>query len=205
MKIAVVMASYLGEYAGCSTKREEKFIRAVESYMAQDYQDKCMVIVSDGCVLTKSVLSGFGPRIQQQNIYLIEIEKQDLLSGNVRMVGVEFSVMNLFADVVTYLDTDDYILPTHLSNIAASFEENKSCDWIWYNDQIKSTNTVRNAFLKKSKIGTSNISHKSIVPIVWGDGYGHDWDAIASMMYYKYIKANFSSYVVCHIPNQFDL
>jgi len=200
------MPSFLGEYAGCAKDRDDKFIRAVESYMAQDYRDKFMVVVADGCSRTSEILlSVFKDRVMENNIYLIELEKQSHLSGTVRQVGVNFAAIDLCADVITYLDTDDYLLPTHLSAIYGSFKLNRDCEWIWYNDRLKQGNKVRTALFQKSKIGTSNIAHKGSVPIVWGDGYAHDWQAIVSIKGYKNMKVKLDSYVVCHIPNQFDL
>ena len=33
MKISVIMPVYLGEYEGCATNREDKFIRAIHSFL----------------------------------------------------------------------------------------------------------------------------------------------------------------------------
>ena len=196
MKIAVVMPSYLGEYHGCASNRTEKFLRAVESFKSQTYQDKVLVVVSDGCEITDNIT------LNDDNIELIHMKKQPLFSGEVRMTGVDYAVDCEKADIITYLDTDDYLEPNHLSNICEAFEQNE-CDWVYCNDKVG--DQLRETKLAWSKIGTSNISHKASVPMNWGNGYGHDWAAIQGIMKYKSVKADFASYIVCHIPNVIDI
>ena len=55
MKISVIMPSFLSQYDGCAKNREQKFIRAVDSFIAQTYNDKELVIVADGCLKTKNL------------------------------------------------------------------------------------------------------------------------------------------------------
>ena len=52
MKFSVIMASYLGNYPGCANNREAKFIRSVKSFLNQSYDNKELIIVSDGCEIT---------------------------------------------------------------------------------------------------------------------------------------------------------
>lgn len=189
------MPSYLGHYKGAASNRKEKFVRAVKSFISQDYQDKVLIVVSDGCRITQSLTPKF------ENVKLVNMPKQPTFSGSVRKKGVMVA-KQLGADIITYLDTDDFLEFTHLTSIANAFLQN-DCDWIYCNDKLADKERV--AVLDRSKIGTSNISHRSDVPIIWGHGYCHDWKAIESIMNYKSFKAEFSSYVVCHIPNQLDI
>ena len=57
MKISVVMASFLGEYEGCASDRENKFIRAVRSFLGNKYENKELVIVGDCCSITENILN----------------------------------------------------------------------------------------------------------------------------------------------------
>lgn len=201
--ICVVMPSFLGEYKGCAANREQKFIRAINSFMTQDYVEKSLVIVSDGCPITSRIYNESKDTLLSLNIHLVTLLKQPFLSGSVRMNGIRFASDCLGADYITYLDTDDVILPNHLSSIVKGFHCADDLSWIWYDDRL-STGEVRQASLMESHIGTSNIAHRSSAPIIWGDGYGHDWKAINSIQQLKNIKIDISSYVVCHIPNQLD-
>ena len=51
-KVSVIMASFLGSYPGRSSNPEDKFIRAVKSFITQTYENKELIIVSDGCQMT---------------------------------------------------------------------------------------------------------------------------------------------------------
>ena len=51
-RIAVVMPSFLGDYTNAAKNREEKFLRAVNSVRTQSYDNKLLVVVSDGCLDT---------------------------------------------------------------------------------------------------------------------------------------------------------
>lgn len=198
-----MMASFLGEYPGCAERRDEKFLRAVGSVMRQDWEDKLLVIVSDGCPRTVELYRDLMKVADVDNIHLVELPKQPYLSGQVRMAGIAYA-KELGAEVICYLDTDDYLEREHLSNIAKGFEEHKRCSWIWYDDRL-ATGRVRVVTLARSRIGTSNIAHRAGVAIRWGDGYGHDWAAIAGMMGERNAKCAMKpGYVVCHIPNQLD-
>ena len=59
MKISVVMISYLGEYPGARSNPIDKFKRAVDSYIGQTYNDKELIIISDGCDTTKEIYQSY--------------------------------------------------------------------------------------------------------------------------------------------------
>jgi len=95
------MPSFLGQYPDCASDRKKKFRRAVNSYLSQDYQDKELIIISDGCSETVNLVKNF---YQQKHIHLIEIKKQPLFSGNVRQAGINVAK----GEIITYLDSDDF-------------------------------------------------------------------------------------------------
>ena len=57
MKVSVIMPVYLGEYEGCATNREDKFIRAVNSFLQNNLSDSELIIVSDDCLITKNIVN----------------------------------------------------------------------------------------------------------------------------------------------------
>jgi hypothetical protein len=111
--ISVVMPSFLGEYAGSRSNPVEKFIRAVESFKAQIYKQKELIIISDGCERTNQI---YEERWKQDPlIRLIKCEKSDSTwPGTLREVGRSVARYNW----ICYLDTDDIILENHLSLIS---------------------------------------------------------------------------------------
>ena len=72
------MASYLGSYPSAATERDRKFIRAVNSFKKQTYQNKELIIVSDGCPLTIQLYNRFFSK--DTTIKLLQIPKQQLYS-----------------------------------------------------------------------------------------------------------------------------
>lgn len=179
MKISVIMASYLGNYPGCATNREMKFKRSVKSFLNQTYENKELIIVSDGCDKTVQLYNDNFSKYD--NIKLIKLNKQNLYSGAMR--NVAFNIIN--GDIITYLDSDDVYGKNHLQIISEQFDINKY-DWVYYDDYMVLNNEFSKLHIRKvetryGSIGTSSISHKNPKNVknghklIWGDGYGHDF------------------------------
>jgi glycosyltransferase involved in cell wall biosynthesis len=128
MKISVIMQSYLGEYPGSRTHARQKFTRAVNSFLAQTLPQKELIIVSDGCVLTRViyelVYSTFSniklvtvPDADIKRMYTTTTGGKKCFRGIPRGVGVKQAT----GDLITYLDTDDIWLPTHLEILHCSW------------------------------------------------------------------------------------
>ena len=199
------MPSFLGDYTHAAKNREEKFLRAINSVRTQSYDNKLLVVVSDGCLDTVRLCNELKLSGGYGFLHLLEMDKQPYMSGSVRETGKRFAIAE-GAELITYLDSDDYLLKNHLENINNAFFLNPRCAWIWYDDLLRFGYQRRHVRLERSKIGTSNISHRSGCEVIWGDGYGHDWDVIRQLISRsKGHQAAFASYVVCHIPGRFDL
>lgn len=200
MRISVIMPSYLFEYKGSASNREEKCIRAVNSFLNQTYFEKELVIVSDGCQKTNRLYRAHWSDNKQ--IKLVELEKQPMFSGNVRQAGLDAAT----GQILCYLDTDDFIGMTHLSAIYEAFAEQDE-EWIYFNDFLyfgKTVSpTIREVILTSGRIGTSNIAHKKLSDAVWTgmDGGRHDWMFVERMMKFHtdYRKVYGMSYQVCHL------
>lgn len=112
-KISVVMPSYLENYNGSRSNPIFKFNRAVKSFLSQGYSNKELVIVSDGCKLTNDEYEKNWKRFD--NIKLVKISKNSSKwPGTNRQVGID----NATGDWITYLDADDILHHSHLTNIA---------------------------------------------------------------------------------------
>lgn len=204
-KVSVVMASYLGPYPGRAANPEQKFVRAVKSFLTQTYDNKELIIVSDGCEVTERLYQfNFA---QFPNIKFVKIEKQPTYSGDCRNAGLDL----VEGDVVTYLDNDDVLGKKHLEIIMSQFDDD--LEFVYYDDYL-----VTSADFKKlhkryvepryGSIGTSSISHinfnknekfKNIIR--WSTGYGHDFIIISNMIVngakFKKLK-NQPQYLVAH-------
>lgn len=215
VKISVVMASYLNEYDFSATERVVKFHRAVTSFLNQNYANKELIIVADGCYSTaEETVKNYFP--QYSNIIkLVQLEKQPMFSGNVRNVGC----FHATGDIICYLDTDDMLGSNHLTVLAHYFQTNPSIIWVYYDDYIiYRFHPITREILNKEKrdvsldygsIGTSSIAHRKLPSINWVDcdGYGHDWDFIKNKLIdsgLPHIKIDGAEYDVCHIPNSVD-
>lgn len=198
-KISVIMASFLLSYPGSATNRDKKFVRAVNSFKKQSYQNKELIIVSDGCPLTVELYNKFF--INDSNIKLIRIPKQELYSGGMRNAALEIAD----GDIISYLDTDDVLGANHLQLIVDEFDLDKY-DFVYYDDLMVLDSTFKKFYHRIveprwASIGTSSISHKNIVKGLWSTGYGHDWlfmfKLVSLGLRYKKLEKP-TEYLVCH-------
>jgi glycosyltransferase involved in cell wall biosynthesis len=221
MKISVIMPSYLSPYSYVTEKgfiiysarnQEEKFKRAVNSFLAQTYEDKELIVVSDGCEKTISILAKeydnstkfintpeYSNNINNELIKAVYIDKQPMFSGKVRQVGIENS--SLSSKIICYLDTDDFLEVNHLKTIADNFKGK----WVYYNDFIYKDPKNPNRFIREVKpefgsIGTSSIAHLKNIKFKWEDGYNHDWKSIKKyLLSLENNKIIMPEYYVCHV------
>ena len=198
------MASFLGEYPGRASNPEQKFVRAVKSFLTQTYENKELIIVSDGCNVTERLYEFNFKKFP--NIKFVKIEKQPTYSGDCRNAGLDL----VDGEIVTYLDNDDILGKKHLEIIMDQFED--GLDMVYYDDYL-----VTSADFKKlhkryvepryGSIGTSSISHvdfnkkDNLKNVKWVDGYGHDHVFISAIIVngakWKKLKTP-PQYLVCH-------
>ena len=208
LKVSVIMASYLQDYPGGAKNRDKKFIRAVKSFKNQTYENKELIIVSDGCEKTIELYNEHFS--EDENIGLIQLPKQELYSGEMRNVALREAE----GDIITYLDTDDVIGKQHLETIMKQFDTDKY-DWVYYNDYLVTSSDfkklqTRVVETRFASIGTSAVTHKNPKNVEngeqlkWSSGYGHDWIFIMKLagagLRFTKLKKN-PQYLVCHYQN----
>lgn len=207
MKISVIMASYLGDYPNAASNRDQKFKRAVRSFINQPYNNKELIVVSDGCEKTCEYISEMTQDLKQRanDITLIRLDKQELFSGQVRNKGIEVAS----GDIISYLDTDDILFGNHLGGIVAGMTS--GFDWVYFNDFVAMSadftqKRQRDNIISQGRVGTSSIAHRRNLDVKWDDGYEHDWRMIQQLKdkFSKYAKIIPKGYMVCHIPGQCD-
>lgn len=146
MKMSVIMQSYLHDYPGSRSNPELKFIRSVNSFLSQTYENKELIIVSDGCEITKSLYDSYYKN--NKEIRFVYLDKklddvsntQEIKDNNKKFTfrGIPRGIGCYLAtgDIISYLDSDDIILPYRLLTIAKIWE-NVSSDVKWINLPIR--------------------------------------------------------------------
>lgn len=202
MKFTIVMASYLGPYNTAAKDRHSKIHRAIKSVLTQSFTDFELFIIADGCPDSFQVAEQYkaDPRVRCS-----QIEKQPVLSGNVR----NFGIADASGEWIAYLDIDDYFGPEHLSILASQLSAQP---WVYFNDYKWERRTSlwveRLVYIdKRFQHGTSNICHRSGLNIYWRNtGYQHDFYFVQDLKKLPgYHKIKTPEYYVCHIPNQYDI
>jgi glycosyltransferase involved in cell wall biosynthesis len=171
-------------------------MRAVQSFMDQVYIDAELIIIADGCEKAELIYNLYFNKIP--NIHFKKINKQALFSGVVRQTGIFMAK----GEIISYLDHDDFIGKKHLKIISDNF----TGEWVYYNDwRITGKEGNNLVFTERVVapqlyyIGTSMISHRRDLNVVWGDGYAHDWRMIEQYLIpRKGTSIITPQYYVCH-------
>ena len=207
-KVSVIMPVYLGEYKGCADNREEKFIRAINSFLSNDYANKELVIIGDACAKTLSILyEKFTDELTSKKIKFYNMpKKQKLFSGKLRTTGLKICD----GSYVMYLDSDDMLGDKHITNVYCQLKGNL-LDWCYYNDFLLPDGgklIKKEVEVEHGSIGTSSIAHINNKKINWRwcNGYGHDWKFVKKLIRFSnnYEKIYGATYIICHIPETMD-
>ena len=196
MKYSVIMPVFLGDYSTRGTNPSDKFKRAVNSFLLQEYKDTELMIISDGCDLTESIFNEFF--LSYPNVHFHKIIRETSFGGRARQTGIEMSQ----GELICYLDHDDMFGPNHIKIINENFDK----DWVYYDDYIMlniehTESYKRDNIIEVGRIGSSSIVHKRSLNVQWGDGYGHDWFMIEKyLLPHPCIKIPTPEYYVCHTP-----
>lgn len=193
------MPSYLGFYQEAATNRHHKLKRAINSFLHQKTSIPSeLIIISDGCDETVELVNTFYKH--HDNIKVHKIDKKPMFSGKPRTIGVQMAKYNW----IIYLDSDDEILNNHINNIGNAIAHDNTIDWLYYDDIVD--NKIQPRYPKLGKIGTSSIAHKKHldIPVIWPDGYEHDWKFIQKLIHLPHKKINHAGYIIHHIPGRLD-
>ena len=206
MKFSVIMPSLLADFPGSATGKDKRLIRAIESCLDQTFTDFELIIISDGCALTKYLVTKcFAGEIESGKIKLLYVERKRLFSNAPRNAGIE----NAKGEYIIYLDSDDRYGENHLKLINDQLTDE---DWVYANDLIwdgaawveRSTDCTQ-----YGRCGTSNICHKASLNLRWKDsegGYGHDYLFIQQLLQFpNHKQVGAGEYYVCHINGGYQV
>lgn len=195
------MQSYLGDYPGSRSNPEQKFIRAVYSFLMQDYVNKELVIVSDGCKITERLYNAhFKHYSEVKYIYFDkeatspkmyeDIDGTKHFRGMPRKIGND----NATGDIICYLDSDDYLKQNYLTLVERAWSMvSENHKWIvnrsWYDNEIIETNPLDESF----KVLEKPIKENAIII----DGLDSKW--IAEKVNQGYVIT--STFLITHKRN----
>jgi glycosyltransferase involved in cell wall biosynthesis len=142
-KISVIMQAYLGDYPGSRSNSIDKFIRAITTFKAQTYSNSELIIVSDGCNIVHETYNSqfkLDPQIKYAfvdkkgipNMYEL-VDGQKYYRGIPRQVGVTLAD----GDLITYMDSDDFLLPNFLESIVSEFNKLDLQEQAKYKELVK--------------------------------------------------------------------
>ena len=145
-KISIIMQAYLGDYPGSRINSVDKFIRAVSSFKNQTYENIELIIVSDGCEIVhetymelfkddSKIKYAFVDKKGIPNMYEL-IDGKKYYRGVPRQVGVTLAS----GELITYMDSDDFLLSNHCELIVREFNKTPNLDFYanaaWYDNVI---------------------------------------------------------------------
>lgn len=152
MKISVIMQAYLGEYPGSRKDSEQKFIRAVNTFINQSHKDSELIIVSDGCdIVHRCYSQNFK---SNDRIKYLFVDKKgvsnmyEMLDGKKFFRGLPRQIARslVTGEITTYMDSDDFMIDTHLATINHIFSLHEEWDWAinctWYDNYVVLNNPI---------------------------------------------------------------
>lgn len=146
VKISIVMQVNLGDYPGSRTNAVHKFRRAVKSFQSQLYKNTELIIIADGCNKAHQIYSRefkqdpsikfmFLDRNGAGEMYE-ETENGKYYRGFPRRAGVGIATGSL----ITYMDSDDYLLPEFTMTLMLMYNAAPENDWYintsWYDNYV---------------------------------------------------------------------
>jgi len=230
-KYSVIMMSYLSDYPSGAKFREQKFIRAVNSFINQTYENKELVIVSDGCEKTNTLYDILYKENTQIKLIKQPKNNDSKYPGVLRQIGIDHSS----GDRIMYLDSDDYYHPERISKIDEQFDDDldwvcgassyptqrkdddKKLDYQFINEiNINLKYSVNDYIwckgtgnLQNRSVGTHSLTHnKDVAGCRWGnfkDGKPEDHSFIDDLLEanLKYKEIDNSTYYICHLTGTY--
>lgn len=188
------MPCRLVPYPNSAQFGDQKLVRSIQSVLDQTFADFELIVISDGCELTKEIVKDF---FTDKRIVLLECVHKQIFDNTPRNTGIN----NAKGDYIIYIDADDFWGPDHLTTVNKNL---KFYDWVWYNDLIpKNGWTERPCNIRiLGGCGTSNVCYKRKLNVKWDrPGYSHDFHFIQRLRNFRNnIKVQTPEYYVMHTP-----
>jgi len=182
IKVSIVMQVNLQDYPGSRNDAIGKFQRAVESFRSQLYSNCELIIVSDGCNKVHQLYNRayrdvsnikfvYYDRYNTPKMYeQIGEDGGKYFRGFARNLGKGCAT----GKVITYMDSDDFLLPQFTMTCMLVYNTDKDRDW-WINKSWYDHENVDN-----SKQNEQAIEDTSLIEAVKIEGLPDRWKPITT-------------------------
>lgn len=133
------MQSYLGEYPGSRINSDIKFLRAVRSFINQSDKNNELIIVSDGCMITHDLYYKYFKSESRVKYVYLDKDTPNMYEGvhkYYRGLPREIGKTLSTGDIITYMDSDDFLVVNHCESLSNVWSINKDATAImnisWY-------------------------------------------------------------------------
>lgn len=195
------MPVLLTPYTGSTRNPKDKFVRAVDSFLSQSFQDKVLIIISDGCKDSVDICNRkYYKEIKKGLIKLIQRERSNLFTGAVRQAGIN----EVTGGRLCNLDADDEFMPHHLHNLDSVFDASK-LDWVYFNlyrklDVLKGVEEVVDTQPNVDSLCTASVAWRNGLDATWIGADGRQDNKIFNKQlldkYNNYKKVHGLGYIV---------
>ena len=168
--------------------RPQRTIRAINCIANQTINGWEALIIGDGCPVMQDFIDS---DYFKDLIEMCSYNGNDLIIDNnpVNQGGHGFAITNNNIKIAqgkyfTFFANDDIILPNHFENYLSQIE-NTDLDFVYFNSEVKPTNSTRISRLEYGMIGHSELIIRTEFlrqMTTHNQHYGHDWALIQSMM-----------------------
>lgn len=150
IKVSIVMQVNLANYSRSRSSAVDKFHRAVESFKNQLYKNAELIIVADGCDKTYEQYMQFYRKDSNIRFAYFDRRGDNLMYSKVSIDSGDYTYFRGMArnigysiatgEVVTYMDSDDCLMPNHTLVTMLHYNASPDKDWwlnnTWYDHSI---------------------------------------------------------------------
>jgi hypothetical protein len=168
--------------------RPQRTIRAINCIANQNINGWEALVIGDGCPVIQDFIDSeyFAGLIEQcsYNENNLIIRNNPTNQGGHGFAVTNRNIEEAEGKYFIFYANDDIILPNHFENYLSQIE-NTDLDFVYFNSEVKPTNSLRFSRLEYGMIGHSELIVRTDflrqMPM-HNEHYGHDWALIQSMM-----------------------
>lgn len=186
-------------------------LRALNSIIKQKFENWEAIFIGDCCpdfqkFLDNGVFQSYkdSEEINGNTLIFENLEQHYGGWGSMcRKVGIDLA----HGKYICFLDNDDIVLPSHLSNYSGFMDNNPGVDWTYFNARTEPWKKDRISTPTRGGIGNAELCFKSDIlrkEYEVDAQYEHDWRLVDKLMKkgYKHKKCNNPpTYIIMSVPN----